>query len=271
VESHAVHLNGSKFNADTILLGDYSQVVMSPTYSTFTAGTFTDTGYLPIESFLLGGQPVSPAGFNQSGGWGAYVAFSSRGTFSSDGSVLKATYTQLDYQIIGYNGSADFGSSEPFVNARNVTTLESGSLRKGQLTLSFRIGEIVGHVSTSIDEVKNQFVVGPLSGFEFDVLHVPGEYVFTAPTIQVRTDAGITGQLDSVRGRSNIAASQFTTLAAVAPTGPTLAVPEPPSYVLLGIGLFGIGILTRRHREELRVPPVPVEMEKSLHSTVSGN
>jgi hypothetical protein len=252
---HAARLNGTKFSADTLLLGDYSQVVMAPSNRTFRDGTFTDAGYLPIEGFRLGGQTVRPAGFSDPGGWGAYVAFNSRGTFSSDGSVLNAAYTQLDYQIVGYNGTADFGASEPLLNARDVTTLESGSLIDGQLILSFLTGNIVGHVHASIDEAKPQFVVGPLSGFEFDVEHVPGQYVFTGPTIQVKTDSGIKGQLDSSRGHGKMAAAQVTMLAASAAADPATAVPEPASIALLGTGLLWIGFLTRRRSRgrQLRV------------------
>jgi hypothetical protein len=244
---HAVKLNGTKFSADTMLLGDYSQVVMLPSDSTFRSGTFTDAGYLPIEGFRLGDRTVRPAGFSDPGGWGAYVAFNSRGTFSSDGSVLNAAYTQLDYQIVGYNGTADFSAAEPLLNARNITTLESGSLLNGQLTLSFLTGDIVGHVSASIDEAKPQFAVGPLSGFDFDIVHGLGDYNFTSSTtIQVATKSGITGRLESGRGHGKIAAAQFSTLAAFGPADPATAIPEPASFALLGTGLLGIGALTRR-------------------------
>ena len=99
---------GSAFAADTLLLGDYAQIV------TGSGGlTFTDTGYLPIEGFALNGKPVAAAGFNDpsGNGWGAFIRYTGTGTqtLSPYGFPATATYTQLSYQVVAYDGLATFG------------------------------------------------------------------------------------------------------------------------------------------------------------------
>jgi hypothetical protein len=105
----------------------------------------------------------------------------------------------------------------------------------------------VGDVSASIDEVKHQFVVGPLSGFDFHIKHEPVvDYSYTPPTIQVVTDSGIGGWLRSGRGHGKEASAQFATFAAFGPGDPAAAVPEPASFDLLGTGLLGLSVLRRK-------------------------
>jgi hypothetical protein len=112
---HPVGLAGDKFTADTMLLGDYAQIVFKPTSEPGVA-TFTDVGIMPILGFTLNGQPVAPPGYLDPHGWGAYISYSATGvqTFSPEGFPQAATFDTLTYEIVGYNivgdnDSASFG------------------------------------------------------------------------------------------------------------------------------------------------------------------
>ena len=244
----AAQLDGAAVTADTLLLGDYAQIVTSN-----GGTTFTDTGYLPVEGFSLAGQAVTPAGFNAPNGtgWGAYVQYTGSGTqtLMPGGIPASATYSQLSYQIVGYTGLATFGfdaSGRATVggSVSQLTPLAQGSLISGSLAFvptSPTSISIEGNVVSTINAVQPQFTVGGLGTLDLGILHPPGEYAFTSPT---------TLQIAATGGAS------ATLLASDSAEDPPDPVPEPASLPVVGAGLAALGALSlaaaRRARQRTR-------------------
>ena len=227
----AAGLAGSAFTADRFNLGDHAEIVTS------NGGLlFTDTGYMPLLGFSLNGQGIDPAGFdNPDGtGWGAFIHYTAAGTqtLSPLGYPASATFTQLSYEIVGYNGLATFSfdaNGAPMVggNMSNATTLLSGSLVSGQLAylpVTSAGLSIIGTVLATVDQVLVGFSPDDFGWLEVNFIHGPDAYAFTSPnTIQI-SDGGLSN-------------------------GGLVSVPEPASLLLLSASVLafaGLGRIKKR-------------------------
>lgn len=124
----AAGLNGANITADNILISDYSTITSG------AGGTFTETGYLAVTGFQLGGATIVPAGLNTD--YGMYIAFTGTGTTTTNDpttSVNFGSFTTLTYTLYGYNGSATFGftGNTPTETASGEVALATGTLLSG--------------------------------------------------------------------------------------------------------------------------------------------
>ena len=170
---------------------------------------------------------------------------------------VSATFTQLSYSIVGYNGAATFAldgaSGAPTVGGvrSGVVTLGSGSLIDGALSfLPGRTGlTIKGAATNTITDVPPQFSSDQFTGLDVNFVHPPDEYMFlpsqgaisipgngSSSSATIRTRKGEEGAI--VEGGSSVTASSII----------AVDVPEPTAALLVGTGLFGLGLLRRRPR-----------------------
>lgn len=219
--------SGNSFTADNILISDYSTV-------TFSGSSFTETGYLSVSAFQLGGATIIPTGLNSD--YGLYIAYTATGTTTVGDPKLTpttATFNSLSYTLYGYNGTATFGvdsgTHAPTETASGEIALASGSL-------------ISGTASTTPNGTNTSFT--PTASAEMTFNPAVSAF-FAAPNpfynVAFSSFTNTTSQVTPFAGGFSVTQGGGAVNFATA-----TPVPEPETYALMLAGLGALGFVARR-------------------------
>ncbi|HEY9107549.1 MAG TPA: flocculation-associated PEP-CTERM protein PepA [Roseateles sp.] len=219
-------LTGGAITADNILFSDFATITSGP------GGTFTETGFLSITGFQLGGTNLTPAGLNTD--YGLYIAFTGTGTTTTNNpatAVNTGTFDTLNYTLYGYNGTATFGFSgdTPTESASGEVVLATGSLKSGTV-VTVPAGD--GKFNPSANANLN-FWVDPAAAAFFTS---PNPFYNVALTSFTNTTSQVTLTGTGFRISQGSGSLNFE----------PLPVPEPSSTAMLLAGLGVAGLLYRR-------------------------
>lgn len=225
----AVGLAGSSFSADNMLISDFATVRNTG------GGTFSESGFLAVSGFQLGGAAVAPAGLNS--GYGLYIAFSGVGTTSPGNPTLVPTigsFTSLSFTLYGYNGSASFG----FDGFNNPTESASGEI-------ALATGTLINGSVVTLPNGSGSFSPSANAQLTFSVLPSAAAFFSAPSSFYQQAFAAFTNtpnQVTPFQGGFRIAQGGGTINFIAA------QVPEPETYALMLGGLLAVGFVARRRK-----------------------
>ena len=230
-------LNGSQLTADNIIVSDFSTIRLTGT-------TFSDSGFLAVQSFQLGGATVDATGLNTT--YGLYFDFTGTGTVNAADPTMTPTngqFSSLDYTLYGYNGSAaTFG----FDGSDNPTTSVAPGSRIALATGSLLAGSNQSSVGTIPQSPSFNAFAG--ANLTFVPTAAAGTFfVDPSPFYNV----AVSSFINSPSEISPVAAgyaSGFKITQGGGSVNFTSPVPEPETYALFLAGLGAIGWVARRRR-----------------------
>jgi PEP-CTERM motif len=230
-------LAGTSVRADNIIISDFSTVRL-------TGPTFSDTGFLSVQSFQLGGTTVTATGLNST--YGLFFEFSGTGSVTSANPATTATlgqFNSLSYTLYGYNGpAASFG----FDAADNPTTSVGAASRVALATGSLLPGAGQSSVGTTpqspsfnaFASANLSFVPTAAAGSFFlepsPFYNVAVSSFINSPSQVLPLVSGFAGGFRITQGGGSV---NFTS-----------PIPEPETYALFLAGLAAIGWTARRRR-----------------------
>lgn len=229
-------LIGAPVTADNIIISDFSTV-------RFTGASFTDAGFLAVQSFQLGGTTVLAGGLNST--YGLYFQFSGAGTVSGGNPALSptsGTFSSLNYTLYGYNGPSatfgfDGGDNPTVTGAVGAVALATGALLPGANQSS--VGSNPQAPSfTSFAGANLSFTPTAAGGGFFanpsSFYNVAVSSFINSPTQISPVAAGFASGFRIAQGGGSV---NFAS-----------AVPEPETYSLLLAGLGAIAWVARRRK-----------------------
>ena len=237
-----VGLTGAAVTADNILVSPFSNL-------TFTgATTFTESGFLSITGFQLGGSNAAAGGLN--GTYSLYFQFSetgqlTTGTSSTDprAAATAGVLDTLTYSFIGASGNAIFGFS-------GLTP----TVTPGGATQTLATGTLVGG-STATTPANGNTAFLPTEGATVTFTVAPGKQGFFSPNpfsdTMFITLASTVAAVQTFSGGGLGSGFLINNGDSTSHVNFQTAVPEPATWAMMLLGFAGLGFAFRQSRRKV--------------------